>query len=57
MTMTSGLGELEASDLTLNTLTALVIPMATNPEDQHEKDGICMADVIKALVLAGALTC
>ena len=26
--------------------------MATNPEEQHEKEGICMADVVKALVLA-----
>ena len=21
--------------------------MATNPEDQHEKEGVCMADVVK----------
>jgi len=26
--------------------------MANNPEEQHEKEGICMADVVKALVLA-----
>jgi hypothetical protein len=26
--------------------------MASNPEDQHEKEGVCMADIIKALVLA-----
>ena len=26
--------------------------MATNPEDQHEKEGICVADVVKCVVLA-----
>ena len=26
--------------------------MATNPEDQHEKEGVSMADIVKALVLA-----
>jgi|TARA_R100000027_G_scaffold55376_1_gene44524 hypothetical protein len=26
--------------------------MATNPEEQHEKEGVSMADIVKALVLA-----
>ena len=26
--------------------------MAETPDDHHEKEGVCMADVIKALVLA-----
>ena len=26
--------------------------MASNPEDQHEKEGVSMADVVMALVLA-----
>ena len=30
--------------------------MATNPEEQHEKEGICMADVVKCAVLAWSAT-
>ena len=30
--------------------------MATNPEDQHEKEGICVADVVKCGVLAWSAT-
>ena len=26
--------------------------MANNPEEQHEKEGVSMADIVKALVLA-----
>ena len=30
--------------------------MANNPEDQHEKEGICVADVVKCAVLAWSAT-
>ena len=30
--------------------------MATNPEEQHEKEGICVADVVKCAVLAWSAT-
>ena len=30
--------------------------MATNPDDQHEKEGICVADVVKCGVLAWSAT-
>ena len=30
--------------------------MATNPEEHHEKEGICIADVVKAVVLAWSAT-
>ena len=30
--------------------------MATNPEEQHEKEGICVADVVKCGVLAWSAT-
>ena len=30
--------------------------MATNPEEQHEKEGVSMADIVKALVLAWSAT-
>ena len=30
--------------------------MATNPDDQHEKEGICVADVVKCAVLAWSAT-
>jgi len=30
--------------------------MPTNPEEQQEKEGICMADVVKAVVLAWSAT-
>ena len=30
--------------------------MTTNPEDQHEKEGICVADVVKCGVLAWSAT-
>ena len=30
--------------------------MATNSEDQHEKEGICVADVVKCGVLAWSAT-
>ena len=30
--------------------------MASNPEEHHEKDGICMADVVKTAVLAWSAT-
>ena len=30
--------------------------MASNPEDQHEKEGICVADVVKCGVLAWSAT-
>ena len=30
--------------------------MATNPEEQHEKEGICIADVVKTAVLAWSAT-
>ena len=30
--------------------------MATNPDDQHEKEGICFADVVKCGVLAWSAT-
>ena len=30
--------------------------MATNPEEHHEKEGVCIADVVKAVVLAWSAT-
>ena len=30
--------------------------MATNPDEQHEKEGICIADVVKTAVLAWSAT-
>ena len=30
--------------------------MATNPEEQHEKEGICVADVVKCAVLTWSAT-
>ena len=30
--------------------------MATNPEEQHEKEGICVADVVKCAVLFWSAT-
>ena len=30
--------------------------MANNPEEQHEKEGICVADVVKCAVLAWSAT-
>ena len=30
--------------------------MATNPEDQHEKEGVCVADVVKCAVLTWSAT-
>ena len=30
--------------------------MATNPDEQHEKEGICVADVVKCAVLAWSAT-
>ena len=30
--------------------------MANNPEEQHEKEGICIADVVKTAVLAWSAT-
>ena len=30
--------------------------MATNPEEHHEKEGICVADVVKCAVLAWSAT-
>ena len=30
--------------------------MATNPDDQHEKEGICVADVVKCAVLFWSAT-
>ena len=30
--------------------------MATSPEEQHEKEGICVADVVKCAVLAWSAT-
>lgn len=30
--------------------------MATNPDEQHEKEGICIADLVKTAVLAWSAT-
>jgi|TARA_B100000073_G_C23498435_1_gene478727 hypothetical protein len=30
--------------------------MATNPQEHHEKEGVCIADVVKAVVLAWSAT-
>ena len=30
--------------------------MASNPEEQHEKEGICIADLVKTAVLAWSAT-
>jgi len=30
--------------------------MATTPEEHHEKEGVCIADIVKAVVLAWSAT-